>query len=147
MGLRRILRTHRECLLERVERRVEVSGLVARPTKVVEQRREPVAAWTVVGQLNPASGPCLHVSDHGSHVSGVAGQESVGGGAGLLEGGFEERESGRRVAARPQQSSSLDQYPTLGPTERLGFGEQALARSEVAAQSFNSRQLGEKGSS
>jgi len=147
VGLLRIFRTHRERLFERVESAVEGSGLVARPTDVIQEGREPVAAWTVVGQLDPTSGPCLHVSDKGSHVSGVACQESVVCGAGLLEGSFKERESARPVSARPQEPSSLDEYPALGPAECLGLGEQALARSEVAAKSLNSRQLSEKGSS
>src|SRR5262249_19677564 len=56
-------------------------------------------------------------------------------------------ESARPVSARPQEPSSLDEYPALGPTEILGHGQQTLARSEVAAQPFNSRQLSEKGSS
>jgi hypothetical protein len=43
VGLVRVLGSHGERLLERIQGAVEVSGLVARPTEVVEQRRTPVA--------------------------------------------------------------------------------------------------------
>ena len=145
MRLLRIRRAHEERLLERVEGALEISPVVPRPADVVEEGREPVTARIVGSQLDAASGPCLRIADEGGHVRGVAGQEPVAGGAGLLEGSFEQRESGRTVSARPQEPASLDEHPALGPAEHLGLGEQALAGSEVAAQSFDSRELSEEG--
>ncbi len=114
-GVRGIALARPERALERVERGLEIAGLVVLPAEVVEERPEPVRGVVVeLGELDSSLRPVEEVvairGDERDHVCRVGRDEVLTRLERKCERGLEERPSRQRIAAerrsRPRSRST-----------------------------------------